>query len=52
MLADADVSASDGSDYSPLPAMNAERSAALKSSGDGHITEKGDPQEGPECKKK
>jgi hypothetical protein len=32
--------------------MNSDRSAALKGSGDGHITEKGDPQEGPECKKK
>jgi ferredoxin len=31
--------------------MNAERSAALKA-GDGHITEKQDPKEGPECKKK
>ena len=32
--------------------MNAERSTALKAAGEGHITEKGDPQEGPECKKK
>jgi ferredoxin len=31
--------------------LNAERSAALKESGGG-ITEKGAPQEGPECKKK
>jgi ferredoxin len=31
--------------------LNAERAAALKDS-DGHITEKQDPQEGPECKKK
>ena len=31
--------------------LNAERSAALKTSG-GHITEKQDPQDGPECKKK
>ena len=29
-----------------------EKSTALKDSGQGHITEKGDPQEGPECKKK
>lgn len=32
--------------------MNAERSTALKDSGEGHITEKTDPQEGAECKKK
>ncbi len=32
--------------------LNAERSTALKDSGEGHITEKGDPKEGPECKKK
>ena len=32
--------------------INAEKSAALKESGTGHITEKGDAQEGPECKKK
>ena len=31
--------------------MNAEKSAALKE-GDGHITEKQDPKEGPECQKK
>ena len=31
--------------------LNAEKSAALKDSG-GHITEKQDPKEGPECKKK
>jgi len=36
-------------DFTPL---NADRSAALKSAGDGHITEKGDAKEGPECKKK
>ncbi len=30
--------------------LNADKSAALKSS--GHITEKQDPKEGPECKKK
>jgi ferredoxin len=35
--------------YTPL---NAEKSTELKASGTGHITEKGDPQEGPECKKK
>jgi ferredoxin len=35
--------------YTPL---NAEKATALKESGQGHITEKGDPQEGPECKKK
>jgi ferredoxin len=34
--------------YTPL---NAERAAALKD-GDGHITEKQEPKEGPECKKK
>jgi ferredoxin len=32
--------------------MNAERGVAIKEAGTGHITEKGDPQEGPECKKK
>ena len=32
--------------------LNAERALALKDSGEGHITEKHDPQEGPECKKK
>jgi len=33
--------------------LNADRSAALKESGDehAHITEKQDAQEGPECKK-
>ena len=31
--------------------LNAERATALKS-GQGHITEKQTPQEGPECKKK
>ena len=31
---------------------NATKAGALKASGDGHITEKGDPQEGAECKKK
>jgi ferredoxin len=37
--------------WSSFTQQNAERSAALKDSG-GHITEKGDPKEGPECKKK
>ena len=32
--------------------LNAEKSTALKAAGEGHITEKGDAQEGPECKKK
>ena len=32
--------------------LNAERSADLKGKDEGHITEKGDPQLGPECKKK
>ena len=31
--------------------LNAERADALKQSGEGHITEKTTPQEGPECKK-
>ena len=35
--------------YTP---MNAERSAAIKADGSGHITEKGDAKEGPNCKKK
>src|ERR1035438_3561819 len=35
--------------YTPL---NAEKAAAIKAAGDGHITEKGDPKEGPGCKKK
>ena len=35
------------------PQINADKSAALKTiGGTGHITEKQDPQEGPECKKK
>ena len=33
-------------------ATNNERATALKDGGTGHITEKGDPQEGAECKKK
>ncbi len=32
--------------------MNAEKSTAIKAAGDGHITEKDDPKEGPGCKKK
>ena len=33
--------------------LNADRAAALKATGgDGHITEKMDPKEGPGCKKK
>src|SRR4051794_10139855 len=35
--------------YTP---MNAERSTAIKEAGNGHITEKGDAKEGPNCKKK
>ncbi len=36
--------------YTPL---NAEKSAVLKEAGgEGHITEKKDPKEGPQCKKK
>jgi ferredoxin len=36
--------------YTP---MNAEKSAVLKEAGgEAHITEKQDPKEGPECKKK
>jgi ferredoxin len=30
--------------------INAERSAALKEACEGHITEKSNPQEGPECR--
>jgi ferredoxin len=32
--------------------LNATKSAELKASGEGHITEKQDPKEGPACKKK
>ena len=33
--------------------LNAEKAAPLKEAGgEGHITEKQDPKEGPECKKK
>jgi ferredoxin len=39
------------SQWSSFIQLNADRSAALKSSG-GHITEKQDALEGPECKKK
>ena len=35
--------------YTPL---NATKSAEIKAAGTGHITEKGDPKEGPGCKKK
>ena len=38
--------------WSNFTQMNSERAAALKGANEGHITEKGDPQEGPECKKK
>ena len=37
--------------WANFTAMNAERSAALKD-GEGHITEKQDAKEGPQCKKK
>lgn len=33
-------------------AKNAEKSAEIKAAGDGHITEKMDAKEGPQCKKK
>jgi hypothetical protein len=33
-------------------AINAEKSAAIKEAGTGHITEKMDAKEGPACKKK
>jgi ferredoxin len=39
------------SQWTQYTEMNATESAKLKDSGEGHITEKGDPQEGPECKK-
>lgn len=32
--------------------LNADKSAELKAASQGHITEKSDPKEGPECKKK
>jgi len=31
--------------------LNAEKAGELKGANQGHITEKGDAQEGPECKK-
>jgi hypothetical protein len=34
------------------PQLNAERAAALKGSAEGHITQKANPREGPECVKK
>ena len=37
--------------WSSFTELNAEKSAELKA-GSGHITEKKDPTEGPECKKK
>lgn len=40
------------SQWSNWTQINAEKAAALKESGTGHITEKQDPKEGPECKKK
>src|SRR5262249_38919826 len=38
--------------WSSFTQLNAEKSAELKGSGAGHITEKQDAQEGAECKKK
>jgi ferredoxin len=32
--------------------LNADKAAEIKASGTGHITEKQDAQEGPECQKK
>jgi hypothetical protein len=32
--------------------VNADKAAEIKAAGTGHITEKMDPKEGPECKKK
>lgn len=40
------------SQWKDFIAKNAERSAALKAAGGAQITEKQDPKEGPECKKK
>jgi len=37
--------------WTQYTALNAEKCAVLKDGG-GHITEKQDPKEGPECKKK
>ena len=39
-------------DWVKFTQENADRAGALKGSSTGHITEKGDAQEGPECKKK
>jgi ferredoxin len=38
--------------WSTFTQLNADRAAALKAGSDGHITEKQDPLEGAECKKK
>ena len=38
--------------WASFTALNDERAAALKGADEGHITEKTDAQEGPECKKK
>jgi ferredoxin len=46
------VEANVPSQWSSFIQMNAERSAALKASGEGRTTEKQDPKEGPECAKK
>ena len=40
------------SQWTSFTPLNAEKSAALKGAGQGHITEKQDPKEGPNCKKK
>jgi ferredoxin len=39
------------SQWESFTALNAEKAAELKGAGQGHITEKGDAKEGPECKK-
>jgi ferredoxin len=38
--------------WQPFITLNADRSAALKTSGAGHITERKEPKEGPGCKKR
>jgi ferredoxin len=38
--------------WEPFIQLNAERAAALKEEGKGHITQKCNPQEGPGCAKK
>ena len=38
--------------WTSFTALNADKAAAIKAAGDGHITEKTDPKEGPGCKKK